>query len=488
MNIYKLLLTTGLYLSFIASNYAADYTFIHASKKALDTAIKETRIQHNVAAVAYVIVSKDKLIVSGAQGVSDKKSLRPVTLDTIFRIGSITKSFTSLALLKLQQQGKISLHDPLKQHAKDAPLHNPWSKTRQVTIAHLLEHTSGLTDLSKKEFDYPDADSLSLKQGLFINSQPRKALWPPGLHKSYSNAGAGYAAYALENITGSTYEEYVQMNIFQPLAMSHSNFFLDQNTQRNLATGYDTDGDTPIPYWHMILRPFGAINTTAKEMSHFVQMLLNKGNYLGKAVVHKNAISRMETPQTTLAASTGLTFGYGAGMDQHTHNGFVFYGHSGDGDGYLAQYAYNRDIGLGYFVVINAFNHPAINKIQTQLEDYITAEHTKPALPRSHHIDQQKLQRYTGKYTAVTQRFPWLITRTITKQQTQQDTVEIKLNTGFLQLITPNNNVRTLIATANHHFRFSDQPVATSAFIQYDNNLYFQSERGSYKKIKLEKE
>jgi len=482
MNLYKLLLTTGLYLSFIASNYAADYSFTHASKKALDTAIKQARIQHNVAAVAYVIVSKDKLLLSGTQGVSDKKSLRPVTLDTIFRIGSITKSFTSLALLKLQEQGKISLHDPLKQHAKDAPLDNPWSKTRPVTIAHLLEHTSGLTDLSRKEFDYPDAGALSLKRGLFINSQPRKALWPPGLHKSYSNAGAGYAAYALENITGSSYEDYVQINIFQPLAMSHSNFFLNQNTKRHLATGYDTDGDTPIPYWHMILRPFGAINTTTNDMSHFVQMLLNKGNYSGKAVVHKNAISRMETPQTTLAASTGLTFGYGAGMDQHTHNGFVFYGHSGDGDGYLAQYAYNRDIGLGYFVVINAFNHLAINTIQTQLEDYLTAGQTKPALPRPHHIDQQKLQRYTGKYTAATQRFPWRLTRPVT----QQDTIEIKRNAGILQLITPNKNVRTLIATANHHFRFSDQPVATSAFIQYDNNLYFQSEWGSYKKIKLE--
>ena len=483
MSIYKLCQTTTLYFSFIASNFAADYSFTHASKKSLDTAIAQTRIQNNVAAVAYVIVSKDKLLLSNAQGVSDKKTLHPATLDTIFRIGSITKSFTALALLKLQEQGKISLHDPLKQHAIDAPLDNPWSKTRPVTIAHLLEHTSGLADLTKKEFNYPDAESLSLKQGLFINSQPRMTLWPAGLHKSYSNAGAGYAAYALENTTDSTYEEYVQMNIFQPLAMSSSNFFLNQNTKHHLATGYDTDGDTPIPYWHMILRPFGAINTTANDMSHFVQMLLNKGNYLSKTVVHKNTITQMETPQTSLAASTGLTFGYGSGMDQHIHNGFVFYGHSGDGDGYLAQYAYNRDIGLGYFVVINAFNHRAINTIQTQLEDYITVGQTKPLLPSPHHIDQQKLQSYTGKYIAATQRFPWLITQ----QKTQQNKIDIKLNAGLLQLITP-NYARTLIATSNNHFRFSDEPVATMAFIQYENNHYFQSERGTYKKIKLDKD
>jgi len=131
---------------------------------------------------------------SAAYGMSDKKSKHPATLDTIFRIGSITKSFTSLALLKLQEQKKISLQDALLKHTSNAPLTNPWQKTRPVTIAHLLEHTSGLPDLTKKEFDYPGPEPLSLEQGLFYNHQPRKVLWPPGLHSSYSNAGAGYAA------------------------------------------------------------------------------------------------------------------------------------------------------------------------------------------------------------------------------------------------------------------------------------------------------
>jgi len=476
----------------LAGNVLAD---IHSQNKtperALDEAINKIRLKQNVAAAAYIIVSKNRVLHSAAFGISNRETQQAVNLDTVFRIGSITKSFTSLALLKLQEQGKLSLEDKLKHLVSDAPLNNPWHKTHPVSIAQLLEHTAGLSDLTKEEFDYvgpktfnktgaEQQKTLSLRQGLYFNAQARKSLWPPGLHKSYSNAGAGYAAFILEKITGETYESYVQKHLFKPLLMKHASFTLNEDTKQHLATGYDTDGDTVIPYWHMIMRPFGAINTTPNEMSHFVQMLLNDGKFQEKTIFQKNSIKRMETPHTTLAASIDLFFGYGLGSDQHIHNGFVFYGHSGDADGYLARFAYNRDTGKGYFLVINAYNYRAINSIETQIEDYITSGHKKPTLPLEAKIKLSDLKRYTGKYQAVTHRFPWK-----TSAQKLQNKLEITLKNNTLQIKMPEHIPRKLIAVKSSHFRYRNEPVATMAFIEYMGKMYFQGEAGSY--VKLEK-
>ena len=469
---------------FAATNYQSE-----APELTLDRSINNIRLKQNVAAVAYIITSKNRVLHSATHGVSNRESQHPVTLDTVFRIGSITKSFTALALLKLQEQKKISLEDTLKQHTADTPFTNPWDKKYPVTIAQLLEHTSGLSDLTKKEFNYvgptiKNADMeqqkiLSLRQGLYFNAHARKALWPPGLHPSYTNAGAGYAAYALEKITGVSYENYVQEHIFKPLAMNQASFFLDENTKQQLATGYDTDGETSIPYWHMIMRPFGAINTTTTEMSNFLQMLLNYGQFKGNIIFHKNSIKRMETPRTTLAAASGLTFGYGLGNDQHIYNGFLFHGHSGDGDGYLARYAYNRKIGKGYFLVINAYNHSAMTRMKAQIEDYITAGHKKPAPPLVAKLDVSDLKPYAGKYQAVTHRFPWR-----SAAQKQQDRLEITLVNKSLQIKTPGDKPRKLFAVTSNHFRYRNEPVATIAFIEHMGMLYLQSEDGNYLKIK----
>jgi len=444
----------------------------------LDTSINKIRIRNNIAATAYVIVSGKKIIHSSVHGVSDKLTNRPATPNTTFRIGSITKSFTSLAILKLEQQGKISLKDDLLKHVSDAPLTNPWKNTNPVKIAHLLEHTSGLLDLTKKEMNYPGPEPLSLRQGLFFTNSYRKTIWPPGLHHSYSNAGAGYAAYALEKITGRNFEGYVEEEIFNPLDMKLASFNYDVAIKNKLATGYDTDGDTVIPYWHMTLKPFGAINATANGMANFVQMLINYGVYNNKIIFNKNLIRRMESPRTSLAATTGLEFGYGCGNYQYIHKGFLFHGHGGDGDGYLAHYAYNRDTDLGYFIVINAFNYQVLKKMRSKIEDYIIKDSNPPEIPTPIVLQKSHLKKFTGRYQAITHRFPWDKIAEI-----KADQVLIYMKNGSLQIKLPGSASNKLLPVTKNHFRYIDEPVATTAFIFHNDSLYFQGEIGNYIRI-----
>lgn len=449
-------------------------TFPGTLIKELDTLRKE----YEVPALAFTLVSSDDILWTGALGLRDLQTKQAATADTLFRIGSITKAFTGLAMLKLQEEGKLSLSDPLAKYFSDAPLTNPWKKTNPVRIAHLLEHTSGLLDLNRAEFDHSDPTPWSLKQGLYFGDKPRTLHWPPGLHSSYSNTGPGYAAYVLEKITGQQYEDFITENFFQPLEMNNAGFFLNAETKRNLATGYDTDGKTTIPYWHMILRPFGGINATPREMGHFVQMLLNRGKYKGRNVMQEASIMRMEIPTTTLAAKAGLSYGYGLGNYQYLHQGFLFHGHGGDGDGYLSHYAYNRETGLGYFVVINAFKQDALWAIRSKIEDYLIAGHTATE-PKTVMPPTSLLEKLTGTYQAVTYRFPWM-----NADKLHLDQIEIVLIGDKLYTQLASDKHKQLIPVRSNLFRRKEEPVATIAFIEHDGELYLQWSAGNYQRLK----
>ena len=121
--------------------------------------------------------------------------------------------------------------------------------------------------------------------------------------------------------------------------MTSSGFFLDDQTAARLATGYAADATTPLPYWHMLMRPFGGINSTPRDMASFVRLLLNDGFADDRRLVHPQSISRMEVPLTSLAARNGLLYGYGLGNNQKFRKGVLFNGHGGDADGYLRSSA-----------------------------------------------------------------------------------------------------------------------------------------------------
>ena len=150
-----------------------------------------------------------------------------MTADTIFRIGSVTKMFTALGLIMLDEERKLRLDGPVRELAPDAPYTNPHEPTHPVTIAQLLEHTAGLQDLTKAEFEHSDPKPLTLEEGLAFEPASRMIRWKPGLHAVYSNAGYGLAGYVLQSVAKMRYEDFIGERIFRPLGMTSSGFFLD---------------------------------------------------------------------------------------------------------------------------------------------------------------------------------------------------------------------------------------------------------------------
>ena len=118
----------------------------------------------------------------------------------------------------------------------------------------LLEHSSGLGRLSRREFDYPDP--LSLQDALQLEPANRRLQWPAGLHSQYTNAGAGLLSRVIEVVTDVEFDSWFEHSVLEHLAMHNASIRWSPELQSRLVQGYDRDLKTPIPYWHTLFRAF----------------------------------------------------------------------------------------------------------------------------------------------------------------------------------------------------------------------------------------
>lgn len=430
------------------------------------------RKSEGIAGLALVITDRESVRYCGGLGAEDWDSDRPMGCQSMIRIGSVSKAFTGLTFLALESDGLLDLDQRVTGVVDPPPFQNPWSSTHPVTVAQLLEHTAGLMDLSKREFDHNQP--LALGDALKVDPESRRLHWPPGLHSSYSNAGAGIAAFVMEQATGRDFEDYAAGRVFQPLGMTTASFSLTSEIQQRLATGYDSDGRTAIPYWHTLYRPFGGINVEVSQMAPFLRMLLGRGRLDGRAIFSGDQIQRMENPQTTLAARAGLTFGYGLGNYHATHRGFVFHGHGGDADGYLCHFGYNRELDRGYFLLINAFRNASLRRLKAEVLDFLVGARKadyRPGQPQP----ESALIKLSGRYRSATRRFAGQA----------PSTLEVRYTQGRLVLVRGDRR-QHLIPLGNGLFRRGFEPVATTAFVEEDGTLFLHGPFGNYQRIEAE--
>ncbi len=311
-------------------------------------------------------------------GKADVAADRATSPETLFRIGSTSKAFAALSILKLANEGKLSLEDPVHKLAPEVWFQNRWEASDPVRVVDLLEHTTGWDDMHFREYA-KDAPGIGLREALDYDHHSRISRWRPGTRMAYCNTGPAVAAYIVEKITGQRFEDYVKQNFFEPIGMKTATYF--QPSSPPLTILYHPDGKTPYPYWNIIYRPAGSINASAKDMAAYVQFYLNRGTVNGAQVMPASSIDRMEVPTRTWAAKEGLKAGYGMSNYWSIHEGFVYHGHNGGVEGGLTEMAYLPDYGVGYFYSINAGNGDAFEKIGKTIRAYVTRDLQKPPLP-----------------------------------------------------------------------------------------------------------
>ncbi len=347
---------------------------IQELQEQLEKILKDT----HTPGTSVAIVHRDGPEWIAGLGKSDVAADRATTADTLFRIGSTSKAFVSLSILKLLNEGKLSLDDPVHKLAPEVWFENRWEATDPVRVVDLLEHTTGWDDIHFREYA-KDAPGMSLREGLDYDHHSRISRWRPGTRTAYCNSGPPVAAYIVEKISGQRFEDYVAQNFFGPIGMKSATYF--QAPSPPLTMLYHDDGKTPYPYWNILLRPAGSINASAKDMAAYLGFYLNRGSVNGTQVMPASSIDRMEVPTRTWAAQEGLKAGYGLSNYWSIHEGFVYHGHDGGVEGGLTEMAYMPEYGVGYFYSINSGSDGAFEKIGKAIRAYITRNLQKPAEP-----------------------------------------------------------------------------------------------------------
>lgn len=355
-----------------------------AEKKASETIhqfLLEKFPDHNPGA-SVLVIKGDKTLLRKGYGMANLESKTPVSPEMIFRIGSITKQFTSAAILKLSEQGKIRIDDEITKYLPDYPTNG-----KRITVGHLLNHTSGIKsytslpalmakDLKAKEISVQDVINA-------FKDQPMD--FDPGDEYRYNNSGYFLLGAIIEKVSGDTWSNYVQKNFFGPLKMK-STFTEDKNIPL-AATGYAGSGNAVADYVHPSV-PFsaGSIFSTVDDLWKWNKAIFNY------RVVKKESLEKAWAP---LVLNSGVKQSYGYGWQLGRLNDKKVIAHGGAIDGFLSYALYVPESKLFVTILCNSMSHP-LEEIAFKVATF--ASGLKEMEPTPISLDEKKLEEYVGVY------------------------------------------------------------------------------------------
>lgn len=413
---------------------------------------------------------------AGGIGLADRDAKTPVTADTHFRAGSISKTFIAGALVQMYLDDDIDLDTPVAEVASDIQIDNAWEITDPVRIIHLLQHTAGFDDMHFNEiYNVTGQRDMPLQTVLRLNPGSRVVRWRPGTRMSYSNPGYAVAGYIIEKVTGEKYEDRIAERIFKPSGMPTSSFYLTREDEARLAKGYRGATGPPVPFTPIYLRPAGNLHTSARELGNWVHVMLNWGETETDLVIDPEYLSNMEHPRTTLASQAGLRNGYGSGIATSFVDGFPMLGHGGGIDGFISTYAYSTSRDIGYVVLLNStHSQDALRRISQLAVRYLKMDVEAPPKPTAQVADAT-LRRYEGYYHDASPRnqaaafLEWLLAgRTI------------RVDGDHLVSTPTFGSVTPLIPVSETLFRLEAEPEATRVFIRGDGDQMILAGASTY--------
>lgn len=223
-----IILALGLWFNISYAQQKNDQQMIAAFDKILSEQYKP-----NEPGATALVARNGQIIYNKAFGMADLELNIPMQTDHIFRIGSITKQFTAIAILQLMERGKLDLQDEITKFIPDYPVQG-----NKITIEHLLTHTSGIKSYTGMP-DYGEKmskDMTPVEMIDYFKNEPME--FAPGTAFRYNNSGYFLLGYIIEKISGKTYSEYLEENIFKPLGMTHSMYGNDRTIIKNRAGAY----------------------------------------------------------------------------------------------------------------------------------------------------------------------------------------------------------------------------------------------------------
>jgi CubicO group peptidase (beta-lactamase class C family) len=293
----------------------------------IGAAMQEQVAKNEVAGAVTVVVARDRVLHLEATGYADLAAKRPMTPDTLFWIASMTKPVTGVAVLMLQDEGKLKVTDPVAKYLPGfAGLKTPSGKPANLTITQILTHTSGLGEATGPAAQ--QARTLADLEKLWLAAPMQ---YEPGERWRYTQSGINAASRIVEVISGMTFDAFLQQRIFDPLGMKDTTFYPTDAQRARLATAYAKQAATgaldavpPRADFGPRNRPpqgNGGLYSTAPDYARFCRMLLNGGTLDGRRYLSADAMGFLTRPltgdlptgffQTAERGNFGANYGWG---------------------------------------------------------------------------------------------------------------------------------------------------------------------------------
>jgi CubicO group peptidase (beta-lactamase class C family) len=310
--------------------------------KAVDDYLTAQMETAHIPGLSVAIVQGDQIVYQKGYGQADSSG-RPVMPQTPFIIGSISKTFTALAVMQLVEAGKVELDAPAQRYLPWFRVANPQASA-QITVRHLLNHTSGLPQKADT-FLWTDQDDGVLERSVRY-LQTVKLARPVGTF-GYSNANYQTLGLIVQTVSGQSYEAYIAQHIFAPLEMQTSFASQEEAQRHGMAAGYQWIFGFPVPATLPYIRaelPAGFLICSAEDMAHYLLAQMNGGRYLDRSVLSPQGIAFMQT------RSAGVP--YGNGWD----NGGTLVNQDGATANFQASVFFDPKARVGVFLAANVMN------------------------------------------------------------------------------------------------------------------------------------
>lgn len=288
--------------------------------------------------LAVGIIKNGEILYTGAHGFQDMNSKEPLTVHSLFHMASVSKPFVATAMIKLLEEGKIRLDDKLTDHLPYFTMAD--SRYKDITLNHMLNHSSGIPDVEDYEWDNPQYDDGAVER--FARSHSTIKLdFAPGERFSYSNAAFDILCDVIARVSGLTFEAYVEQNIFEPAGMTESTF-LKPEVPAKLATEPHILGDSlqrvvskVYPYNR---RHAGSstLHSNVEDMMLWAQVNLNKGIINGKRIYQESSYELLTTSQIRINKNRSM----GLSWFQGNLKGATMIYHSGGDLGYSTFFGF----------------------------------------------------------------------------------------------------------------------------------------------------
>ncbi|MFM1942739.1 MAG: hypothetical protein RI897_1721 [Verrucomicrobiota bacterium] len=435
--------------------------------------------EDGIPGAAVAIVHRGKTIIQKGFGLANLKTQQPVQAsNTLFRVASISKILTTLAVLQQADQGSLSLHDNINDYLTE--FHVQPTFPEPVTLHHLLTHTAGFDVEFLKDGSLLPNSRIPLGDYLRLNEPQR--LRPPGLFPTYDNYGFGLAGYVVQQTTDQPFAAHMKHSLLLPLGMNHSTFTLDDQSRQHLAKGYWNKGARlePYPADQVNLPPAAGLSATTTDMARLITALLGHPASGNHRVLPAALLAQLHQPQFEInPAVPGRCYGF----NQVLIAGRKALRQTGRWPGYNSVLLLFPRHDLGLFLTYNLADHGSFRKHFTRAfaKKFVPKNPAPPTLPPAL-ASSNSFHALAGTY--ITTRFPDkepIIGQPLEIQITTSSRGILVNGTPFLPLSTntfahaPNPTANNTIPAAER-LTFLSQPENTTQYLITDRASYHRAQ------------